>query len=462
MKKITLTLAIALGVSSLFAQDKKVMGKIVIMYSQKKFENAKTEIDKLIADPTNATSPELWMWKSTVDAEFLNSEELKAKCADCLNSSFDAFKKYEALESNLKTASEAPFTWRSLGILYDKFYSLAVTQYNDKNFVAASETLDKVAYFSKIITKKDLKKNGGGLDTLPMRLAAGAAEQAKDIKKALYYYSIIADAKYGGADDINMYKFILYNYSDLKDKANFEKYFAIAQEKYPNENLDDYKLDFISKNLSLDEKVALFDSEDAKGTLSAGAYMNYGDMFINLKKDEKAAVETNAAKRTMLHTKGREAFRKAYTKNNDVLAGFNVGVLYFNEFNDLDDQRNENVKAMQALNTNKVVEKDPKKKAAADAKLKEQLDAIRKTNAEIETKIEIAADNAIEWLEKTFNTLKDKTDKSKTEKSSYKNDVKFLGALCEHKREKAKAKNSKVYDEFDAKSKKYYEIYDKL
>ena len=87
MKKITLTLAIALSVSSLFAQDKKFFDKMFLLYTQKKVEQMKPEIDKVIADPANANNTELWLWKSTVDAEFESTENLKAKCADCFNSS---------------------------------------------------------------------------------------------------------------------------------------------------------------------------------------------------------------------------------------------------------------------------------------------------------------------------------------------------------------------------------------
>jgi hypothetical protein len=190
--------------------------------------------------------------------------------------------------------------------------------------------------------------------------------------------------------------------------------------------------------------------------------MSFGDMFVNLKKEEKEAVEKDIAKKSMLHFKGREAFKKSYQKNNDVLAGFNVGVLYYNEYNDLDEQRSDNVRKMQEINTNKPAEKDPKKKAAADAKAKEQIDPLKKANAELEPKIVASVDNAIEWLEKTYTALKDKTDKTKPEKTSFKNTVKFLGLLNEFKRDKVKGKDPKAYDAFDAKSKLYYDMYDKL
>ncbi|MFY7963700.1 MAG: hypothetical protein ACOVO1_02280 [Chitinophagaceae bacterium] len=461
MKKTTLTLAITFGISSVFAQN-KAFKDLEKNYLLGKLEASKDMIDKIVADPANANFPETWAWKSTIDAEMSSSDELKAKCADCFNTSFDAFRKYENLDKSYNIISQVPFKWKPLGILYDGFYNLGREAYKEKNWVVAFENFEKSASFSKIIMSKDIRKNKGALDTLPILMTAYAAQNAQKVKDALAYYAIAAELKYGGETDIDMYKYLIYNYSELKDKANFEKYFAIAKEKYPKENFDDYKFDFINKNYPLEEKIAYYDAEDAKGGLNALAYMSFGDMFANLKKDDKEALEKDAAKKESVMNKGRDAFKKAYKQNNDLFAGFNVAVLYYNEFNETDDKRLENVKKMQEINTNKTIEKDPKKKAAVEAKIKEQIEPIRKANLELEAKIQSAADNAVEWLEKTFAALKDKTEKSKQEKTTFKNTVKFLGALYEFKREKAKTKDPKSYDSFDAKSKQYYEMYDKL
>lgn len=511
MKKITLTIASnVLFIATIFAQSKELK-EVEKNYLLGKIAPAKEIIDKLAANPANATNAEVWIWKSTLDAEISNSDDAITKCSDCLTSSFDAFKKYENLDKSLALASQIPFKWKSLGIMYDKYYDLgkghykaasisrkkledAESSYNEikvafklgkvsqsdldqseklfssaKNeynsgmeYAAAFENFDKAAYFSRIIMQKDIRKNGGALDTLPVLMSAYAAQNAQKVNEALHYYSIAADFKFGGENDLDMYKYLFYNYSELKDKANFEKYYAIAQEKYPKENFEDYRFDFIAKNFSIDEKLAFYDAEDAKGTLSAIAYMSLGDMFVNLKKEEKEAVEKDVTKKTTLQTKGREAFKKAYQKGNDVLASFNVGVLYYNEYNQLDEQRSENVKKMQEINSSKPVEKDPKKKAAADAKAKEQIEPLKKANTELEPKIMAAIDNGVEWLEKTYTALKDKAEKNKTEKTSFKNAVKFLGLFYELKRDKVKLKDPKAYDAFDAKSKQYYEVYDKL
>jgi hypothetical protein len=308
--------------------------------------------------------------------------------------------------------------------------------------------------------KKDIRKNNGALDTLPILMAGYSAQNAQKIKEALAYYSIAADAKFGGQNDVDMYRYILIGYSDLKDKNNFEKYYTLTQSMYPQLNFEEYKLDFINKNLSLDEKLQMYQTEDAKGSLSGLGYLEFGVMFSNFKKDEKVAIEKDEEKKVLLQNTAIAAFKKSYAKNNDTLAAFNIGVLYYNRQNDYEEKRMANVKTMQDINTNKTVEKDPKKKVAADAKIKAQIEPLKKANAELETKVQADADNAIEWLERAYTVWKDKTDKTRIEKQSFKNTVQFLGILFETKRDKVKGKDPKAFDTFDAKSKIYFALFD--
>ena len=118
---------------------------------------------------------------------------------------------------------------------------------------------------------------------------------------------------------------------------------------------------------------------------------------------------------------------------------------------------------MQAMNANKPApDKDPKKKAAADAKFKEQIDAIKKQNTDIEKPLFDNLDNAIDWIEKTYTILKDKTDRSKVEKSIANKSVDFLANLYAYKRDKVRGKDTKAYDAYDAKYKQYDELHGKF
>ena len=67
-------------------------------------------------------------------------------------------------------------------------------------------------------------------------------------------------------------------------------------------------------------------------------------------------------------------------------------------------------------------------------------------------------DLAIEWIDKAFNVIKDKEKLERGEKNVAARSVDFLATLYAYKRDKARGKDQKASDEFDAK----FNIYDKL
>lgn len=463
MKKLSIFILSLICLSTTIAQPKDLFKEVnTAFFVTKNIEHAKIAIDKVLNDANNAKYAEAWLWKTRIESEIINNEALLIKYPTSITTCFEAFKKYEELDNSYTLISDALVGWKPLGSMYDKYYNIGRVGYQAQDWNKAFEYFDKTAYLAKIIMKKDLKKNGGSLDTLPILMSGYSAQNAQKLREALHYYSIAADAKFGGPNDVEMYKYILVGYSDLKDKNKFEKYYELAQKLYPTENFEDYKFDFINKNYTIDEKISEYQNLDLLGNMTGKSYLNYGDLFVTATKEEKEALEKTPEKLVQLHIKARDAYKKAFTKSNNVLAAYNAGILYFNDYSDLDDSYRENVRTMQEINTSKPIEKDPKKKAAVDAKIKEQLEPLKKANADIEIKILENADQAIEWLEKVYITLKDKTDLPKTEKSSFKNSVKFLGTLFEYKAGKVKGKDLKAYDAFDAKTKFYYEIFDKL
>lgn len=467
MKKITIVLsALMLGVSCSFAQKgdfKSVESQFILQ----KYEDAKVAFDKAIAKtPGAAKTLEGYLWKCRVLCEMYANPELAAKYPNALKEAFDAFLEYEKLEPNHSTLATSPMSslgWRILDVLYTNNFNEGRRNYTKKAYDSAYFYYDRCAYMSKITMAKDLRKNGGTLDTIPILMAGYSAQNAKMAREAVNYYSFAIEKGYAGAEGIDVYRYILAVMSDIKDKAGFDKYYDISQKTYPNENWEDYKLDYVSKNSNLDEKIALYDKEDAAGTLSYTAYMYFGDMFVNPTKEEKDAIDKNVSLKESLHNKGREAFKKAFTKKNtEGLAAFNAGVLYYNDFGAADDKFRDGISALQKLNAEKPIEKDPKKKAAADAAFKTKLDEQKKINADLDSKAAVIADLAIEWLEKAVPVFQAKAEKTKTEKNSLKNAVNYLTNLFQYKRDKARGKDVKAFDAFEAKYKMYDELYGKL
>jgi hypothetical protein len=65
---------------------------------------------------------------------------------------------------------------------------------------------------------------------------------------------------------------------------------------------------------------------------------------------------------------------------------------------------------------------------------------------------------AIEWLEKAYTIFKDKGSRTKTENSIGNKSVDFLSNLYGFKRDKARGKDQKAFDAYEAK----YKLYDGL
>lgn len=467
MKKITIVMiAFLFGLSNSFAQkgDFKTVESDFILG---KYEEAKIAYDKAIAkNPAAAETVEGALWNCRTLCEMYANPQLAPKYPNALKDAFTAFLKYEKLEPSLNTIATSAMSslgWRILDVLYTNNFNEGRRNYGTKTYDSAYFYYDRCAYMGKITMAKNLRNNGGALDTIPILMAGYSAQNAQLKTEAVNYYSFAIEKGYAGTDGIDIYRYILAVMSEKNDKAGFDKYYDITVKNYPNENWEDYKLDFISKNSNLQEKLDLYDKEDAASTLGFTGYMYFGDMFINPSKEEREAIDKNPTLKDNLHNKGREAFKKAFNKKNtEGLAAFNVGVLYYNDFGAADDKYRDGINALQKINAERVIEKDPKKKAAADAAFKAKVEEQKKINADLDSKAAAIGDFAVEWLEKAVPVLQAKTDKTKTEKNSLKNAVNYLTNLFSYKRDKARGKDLKAFDAFEAKYKYYDELYGKL
>lgn len=464
MRKTSLLFIFVFALLSTNAQD-KMYKRVQQHFLTANFEEARTEIDKLVKDPKAIEKAETWLWQSRVYSELFFSEKLRVRYPGCGNIAFEAFKKYEALEPDYKMLANATipaWSWRPLDILYVTNFNIGRKFFEQKTWDSSYYTFLTAVYMGEIVVKKDLRGNGAKIDTLSVLYAAYAAQNGKMEAEAAAMYQKFADLKIGGADMKDAYMYILLHASNTKDKEKFSKYIKIAKEVYPeDQDWDDYEMDFITKSTTLEERYQLYVNEDAAGTLSARKYMLFGQSFIESTKGEEGD-KLDSATFKKYESTAISAFKKAYNKDNKLgLAAYNAGLLHYNEFSLLDDAISSNRKALQRLNASKAEIKDPKKKAAAEAEYKKNVEVIKQANASLEKSIMEAIDNSIEWLEKSYNTMKNGDMNDRTTVNCLKNSVKWLANCFLYKREKMKGKDAKAYDEYDAKFNLYDGLFDK-
>ena len=440
------------------AQDKLFVN--MLLNYPANLPKAKAEIDKIMADPKNQGKVEGWLWKTRVYAEIYFTESLQSTYPDAGNIAFESFKKYEALEPSYKQLSEVA-SWRPLDLIYITGFNQGRKFFDAKQWDSSYHYFVAAAYMGDIIAKKDLRKTGATLDTLSVVYTGYAAQNAKKEEEATKYYAKLIDIRVNGDDYKDIYTFTLVHYANTKDAENFNKYLAISKEIYPKGDWDDYEFDFLNKAYNMQQKEEQYDKQDATGTLSARKYLLFGQMFSEITKEEKAALDSS--KKAHYEKKSASAYMKAFEKDNSLgLAAFNAGVIYYNEYSVLDDRYRANIKILQDLNSNKPVEKDPKKKLAADAKYKADVDAVKKVNQEVDKQMLEAVDMSISWLEKSFTSLNAQTTKDRTTHNCLNKSVDWLANLYQFKSQKVKGKDIKAYDAYDAKYKEYDALHGKM
>ncbi len=421
-----------------------------------KFEDAKNELDKLMVDPKAQAKPDGWGWKAKIYSVFYKDSKYQGKYPNAEKIADEAFDKYIALDPSLKFLKENA-AQDAIFDLYIPSFNNGIGGFNAKKWDSASYYFDYAVKYSDVIFKNKLSASNATFDTNTIIYAGYSAQNLQKPDKAIKYYTRLMESKVGGENLIDIYRYALQHTTNTKNLEDFNKYLGYSKAMYPNTNWEDYEIDYLIKNNSLTEKIAIYTKEDASGSLTYNKYIQFGDMFVNIPKADKANLDSTTL--ADYQYRAADAFKKAASKNpSDGIAPFNAGVIYYNIFGILDDRVAASRKALQELNSNykdKAPEKDPKKKLAADAKFKEQSDLLKKQRLDIEKPASETADLSIEWLEKAFAVLKDKPNRSSTERSCLNKTVDFLGNIYQYKRDKASGKDPKAYDAFDAKFKLY-------
>ncbi|NDA63356.1 MAG: hypothetical protein EBX50_15150 [Chitinophagia bacterium] len=435
--------------------------KVMLFTQTAKFGEAKNEIDKAVQDPKFSGKAETYYWKSRIYAAFFKDAALRAKVPNAKEIADEAFAKYQQLDANFTFVKEigqdGPNGYFDL---YQGCFADGVRTFNAKKWDSAAYYFSSSVNTYDLIYKNKWTSAKTPFDTTSILYLGYSLQNAQKPAEAVIQYTRLADNKVADEAYIDMYRFTLNHFITNKEEAQFKKYLALSKELYSKENWEDYEMEYLDKNLNLAEKTAYYDRESAAGTLSEFKLLQFGDWFANVRIKEKDMDSTNHA---MYNMKSADAYQKAFAINNkNSIAAFNAGLIYYNNFADYSDKYSDNIRTLQQMNASRPpLDKDPKKKAAQEAKFKEQTDAVKKLNADLEKPINENLDLAISWLEKSVDILKSKTDANKTEKMVFERSLDFLANMYEFKRDKIRGKDLKLFDQYDAKYKEYESMHKK-
>jgi hypothetical protein len=458
LKKMTMKRIMMIGLlTAVFALPTQAqeLKKVLLFMQTGKLADAKTEIDKNAADPKFSGKAETFYWKSRIYAALYKDPVSRAKTPNAKEIADEAFAKYQQLDPSFNFVKEMmPEGPNGYFDMYQTCFAEGVRNFNGKRWDSAAYYFTSTVSTYDLIYKNKWTSAKTPFDTTSILYLGYALQNAQKPAEAVQQYTRLADNMVFDTAYIDMYRFTLNHFITTKNEPQFKKYLAVSKEAYPTEQWDDFAMEYLDNNLTLAEKTAFYDKESAAGTLKEFEYLQFGDWFANARTKEK---DMDSTQQAMYNIKSGDAYQKAYSLNNkNAIAAFNAGLIYYNNFADYSDKYSDNIRTLQQLNVNKPpADKDPKKRPAQEAKFKEQTDAVKKLNTDLEKPINENLEASINWLEKSIDNLKGKTDLNRSEKMVFERSLDFLANLYEYKRDKVRGKDMKLFDAYDAKYKEY-------
>jgi tetratricopeptide (TPR) repeat protein len=337
MKKLLLFLTVAAIFQISKAQDFTKVKNFILLPGQ--LENAKTEIDKLMADPKAQAKPEGWILKAKVYSGIYADEKLRAKYPGTEATANDAFLKYTQMDPSYKILKDDGMQTFA-GDMYGTSFSQGVRTYNTKVWDSASYYFKYAVKYSDLIFKnkwgRDTTMN---FDTTSILYAGVSLEKANNKDSAASYYGRLAQyklSKIGGSDISDIYRWLVdYYYNQKKDEANTIKYLALGKEVYPNDLLwPDTELEMVRKKGNKDSLFAKYDEITKELPTNHLFVYNYGVELYNY------AIDTSSGKRPAnseeLITKAKEKLNKSLELNPDYAqAALLLGQITYNQAVDL-------------------------------------------------------------------------------------------------------------------------------
>ena len=458
-KNYILIIAATFFATQLSAQN---FDKVKFFLTLNKIEDAQKEYEKIIVKtPAAADKVAGVFWNLRLMYFIQKDENLKTKIPIDPIKYKELLDKYLLLDDTLQLM-KTDFASEPLFDIYSKSYKSAIENFNAKKWdLAIASFQDAIKYSTLIYSNRFTTAPANTFDTTSFLYLGYACQNSSKFAEALNYYKKFLDNKIiVDENTVEIYKFCLIQYIDSKDKQNFYKYLAICKEVFPKTNWADYEGEFVRLNFSLNDITNAYNEKLSTNKLTEKELIEYADIFTNAKEKDSSLNNTELENYI---SKAIEAYTKANAVNpNNYLVTFNLGVLFQNKMDRIQEKYNENIKKMQEINQPPITEKDPKKKAAISAERTKKINEIKGNNEIVNTEMIEIIKNSISWFEKSYKSLKEIPNRTGKERNLINKSVDILSSSFELLRDKARGKDVKLFDEYDAKVKLYDDLHGKF
>ena len=440
MKRIVLPVLLTFLVTVTFAQDLK---KAASYTNDKKYEQAKTQIDGVLAkDPNNSEALYL---KSKVYTLMADSSAYKSLfTGDPYEEALDAFKKAIADSTNPKvTLQLIKDNYSPVFGIYSGYYGEAANAFNEAaqsnnkpdtvGFAKAMDLFIKADNVGQYIASNKWA-NIGKVDTTLVLNIAKAALNAKKTDEARKYFKEIADAHIVGLHNEKNtpdpsfelpYQWLTLDYKEAGDSANMVKYATLGSQLYPKDDYFDFvEMDYFRQQGDHADLFKKYDELTTKNPDSLRYHLNYATEIFSyiFSSDEGTVINNKDQLLTTMQSQLDKAI--AIDPNNG-----SVNLLY----------------AQYYYNKGIFVLQDAGKIKGAKLTAEQT-----KQKAELNSQGEDLLKKAIPYAEKTMNAYQEGYKKS--EKSRFKSAVNLLQNIYQSLGDKVNLKKYQdIYDGADAK-----------
>ena len=415
MKRIVISSLLLLFAFGTFAQ---VTNKTKDLVKNNKYQDAKTEIDKVLANEKNAANAEAWYYKAKVYSALGSDTTVKSGVDDMKWEAFNAVKKYMELDN--KQVLMQIENYKPLMDIYQSYFKTGAAYYNANNFEDAFNNFKKCLAVSEYLTEK--KISNVQIDTSVVLYTGISAEKVNKKDDAAIYYSKLADAKVSGEGMAEIYKWLADYYSQKKDTDKAQKYLTLGKSIYPKDTFwAGFELDMAREK---GEKNNLYSKYEEIITADPSNHLYVYNYGIELYKD---AYNEDPAKRP---SNSEEMINKAATNLKKTLelkpdyapASLVMGQILYNQGVDINAQ----AKAIKAPAGGKLKPEDQKKKDDAKAAMMKKFD------------------EAIPYFEKVDQILGSQGKLKQDERTNLKDAYDLLITIYDQKGQKDKLK---IYEE---------------
>jgi hypothetical protein len=241
MKKLFLLSLVVCTAQLIQAQNYETIKNMMVL---QQYKQAKTDVDKGMANTKFASKPEAYILKAAIYAGLANDPSNKGNATgdQLLADAEAAFAKYKEMDPQMALLSDPIYQNGPINI-YSGLFSSGYKDYEAKKWQNSFDKFKKVVDYSDLLISRKILPVA--VDTNSVLLAGITSESAGLKDEAVKYYGRMADHKIGGQGYEGIYRYLVNYYAGKKDEANFEKYKGIGKELYPNSEFFTYdKVDF--------------------------------------------------------------------------------------------------------------------------------------------------------------------------------------------------------------------------